>query len=34
MVSYAMNTMASGPVGDLRCAMIVMSAYQALAAQS
>ncbi|MFZ1448578.1 MAG: hypothetical protein WAT13_06780 [Candidatus Microthrix parvicella] len=33
-VSYAMNTMASGLVGDLRGAMIVMSAYQALAAQS
>ena len=30
-VSYAMNKMASGLVGDLRGAMIVMSAYQALA---
>ena len=33
-VSYAMNTMGSGLVGDLRGAMIVLSAYQALAAQS
>lgn len=33
-VRYAMNKMASGLVGDLRGAMIVMSAYQALAAQS
>ena len=30
-VSYAMNKMATGLVGDLRGAMIVMSAYQALA---
>ena len=32
-VSYAMNKMASGLVGDLRGAMIVMSAYQALASR-
>lgn len=32
-VSYVMNNMAPGLVGDLRGAMIVMSAYQALAQQ-